>query len=72
MDYHLTADGESQLNVSGDSANNVKQLLASDPSWMDKLRQLAAAMQAKTAQFSQDYASSSVTIEIDRQNANAY
>jgi len=72
IDYHLAPDGESQLNVTGDSANNVRQLLATDSSWMEKLRQLASTMQAKSAQLSRDYTSQSVTIEIDPQHANVF
>ncbi|MDX1927249.1 MAG: hypothetical protein SFV81_12075 [Pirellulaceae bacterium] len=72
IDYHLAPDGESQFNVTGGAADNVKQLLASDPSWLDKLKQLASTMQAKSAQLSRDYTSSSVTIEIDPQHANIY
>ena len=72
IDFHLAPDGESQLNVAGDSANNVKQLLATDSSWLEKLRQLASAMQSKSAQLSRDYTSPSVTIEIDQQRAIAY
>lgn len=72
IDYHVAADGDSQFNVTGSSADSVKQLLATDSSWLDKLRQLASTMQAKSAQLSRDYASSSVTIEIDPQQANAF
>jgi hypothetical protein len=72
INYHFAADGESQLNVIGDSAAKVEQLLASDPSWMDKLRQIATSMQAKSAQLSREYTSPSVTIEIDQQHANVY
>ncbi len=72
IDFHLTADGESQLDVTGDSANSVKQLLASDSSWLDKLRQLASTIQTKSAQLSRDYSSQSVSIKIDRERANAF
>ena len=72
IDYHCAADGESQLNVTGDSADKVKQLLASDSNWVDKLRQLASTMQAKSAQLSRDYAAPAVTISIDQHDAIAY
>ncbi len=72
IDYHLTADGESQLKINGDSADKVKQLLALNSGWMDKLQQLASTMQAKSAQLSRDYTASSVTIAIDKHDAKAY
>jgi hypothetical protein len=72
IDYHLAPDGESQFSVAGEAADNVKQLIASDPSWLEKFKQLASTMQAKSAQLSRDYTSPSVTIEIDPQHANIY
>jgi hypothetical protein len=72
IDYHLAADGQSQVNVTGDSADEVKQLLASNSTWMDKLRQLASTMQAKSAQLSRDFTAPSITIEIDQHDAKVY
>ncbi len=72
IDFHLAADGQSEFSVSGDSANEVKQLLATDSRWLDKLGQLALTMQAKSAQLSRDFTSSSVSIEIDPRRANAF
>lgn len=72
IDYHLTADGESQFNIDGDSAAEVKQLLALDSSWMDKLGKLASTMQAKSAQLSRDHTAPSVTIKIDQHEAKVY
>lgn len=72
IDYHLSADGEPKLAIDGDSAGKVEQLLASDSSWLDKLQQLASALQIKSAQLSRDYLASSVTLEIDPQHANAF
>jgi hypothetical protein len=71
-DFHLAPDGESQLNLAGEDAHSVQELLAIDSSWLDKLRQLASTMQVKSAQLSRDYTSPSVTIQIDPQRAVAY
>jgi hypothetical protein len=72
IDFHLAPDGESQLNLAGEDAHSVQELLAIDSSWLDKLRQLASTMQVKSAQLSRDYTSPSVTIQIDPQRAVAY
>lgn len=72
IDYHLTADGQSRLDVHGDSADQVNQLLASDPGWAAKLQQLASTLQAQSAQLNRDYMASSVTIAIDQYGAKAY
>lgn len=65
VEFHLAADGASQVEVSGDESESVKQLLATDESWITKLRQLAASMQAESAQRNPRSDLSPVTIQID-------
>jgi hypothetical protein len=60
------------LNVSGNSADKVQQLLASDSDWLSKFQQLASSIQAKSAQFSSDRLAPPVTIEIDQDDAKVY
>ena len=72
INYYQAADGESQLDVQGASAGEVKQLLAADTDWMAKLQQLASSMQAKSAQLNRDFVPNSVTIEIDQHDAKAF
>ncbi len=65
VDYHMASDGQSQVSVSGDGAQEVEQLLASNPSWMDRLRQLASSAQAEFARRTGSFTSSPLSIEID-------
>ena len=69
INYHQAADGESQLDVQGSAADEVKQLLASDAGWMAKLQQLASLLQSKSAQLNRDFVPNAVTIEIDQHQA---
>jgi len=72
IDFHLSPDGTSQLDVDGKPPDEIKQLLASDTSWMAKLRQLASSMQADSANRYQAAEVPSVTIEIDATDTRIY
>ncbi len=72
IDFHLAPDGTTQLEVDGEATAEVRQLLASDTSWMAKLRQLASSMQADSANSFQANDISSVTIEIDQADTRIY
>ena len=52
IDYQLEGTGEQQIDVSGTSADQVKQLLASKPDWLTQLRQIAASLQSQTSAMS--------------------
>ncbi len=72
IDFHLAADGEVQWNASGDSADDVKRMLALEPTWLEQLQKLASAIQIQSAQVSRDYSARAVAIEIDQHSAKAY
>ncbi len=64
IDYHLEADGESILDVSGDGAEQVKQLLATKPNWLTELRQIATTKQVQTAGLNDSGCANPVRIDI--------
>lgn len=72
IDFHLAADGTSQVEVDGASPAKVKEMLATDPTWMAKLRQLASSMQADAANRYQAGEVNSVTIAIDPADTRIY
>jgi hypothetical protein len=70
VNYQLSADGESQVDVTGTSAEHVRELLAKKPSWLKELRQLAASWQAETASRGADRLASPARIEITHQESS--
>ena len=72
VQYHLAADGEASVEVSGADSEQVEQLLASDTSWLSKLRQLAASVQAESAHRNSGSDLSSVTMEIGPTDSTIY
>jgi hypothetical protein len=71
INYLLEGNGESTLEVTGNAAAHVSELLASDPSWQDKLRGLATRSQVESVQrgFSEP---PPMTIEIDNHRESYY
>ncbi len=72
VEFHLAADGEVQLDVSGESSEQVDGLLATDSSWFAQLRQLAASMQAESAHRHSGADLASVSIEISPESSRFY
>ncbi len=64
INYRLEADGESTVDVTGDAAEQVKQLLASHPNWLAKLRQIATSLQSQSATLNGDGLASPADIQI--------